>query len=131
MSLLVPDEGEVQMLSNALKQYEDVYLKLFTSNTTPAEGDAAATYTEMSGQGYAAKTLTKTNWSVANASGTTTGSYAQQTFTFTGGTPTTIYGYYVVGVTSGKLYWAERFTNPQVVQNNGDQILITPQVTLE
>ena len=130
LTLLVPDEGEVQMLTNALTQYEDCYLELYKAAKTPAEADTVASYTLMTGQGYAHKTLTKGSWSVANVAGVTTASYALQAFVFTGGGPDTIYGYLVRGVTSNKLYWAEQITS-QVVQNNGDTINITPKVTLE
>jgi len=129
MALLVPDAGEVKMLQLALAG--NTTLKLFISNTTPAEGDTAASYTEMSTLGYAAKTLTGGSWSVSSAAGVTTASYAEQTYTFTGGTPVTVYGYFIIEATGGVILWAERFTASQVIQNTGDQIKITPKITLE
>jgi len=132
-ALLVPDVGEVAMLKMALGviSQEDQTLQLFVSNTTPAEGDTAGTYTIATGGGYADKTLTKTSWSVSTSSGTTTGSYAEQTYTFTGAltTNTTIYGYLVKMASAGTLLWAERASATFVPANNGDTYKVTPTIT--
>jgi hypothetical protein len=133
-TLLVPDVGEAQLLKFALgvDASENQTLKLFCSNTTPAEGDTAGTYTEASGGGYAAKTLTKTSWSVATASGTTEGSYAEQTYTFTGALTTNpdIYGYFVISATGGILLWAERAGATFTPAANGDTYKVTPKIQL-
>ena len=134
MALLVPDAGELQLLTMALKKatVETQTLKLFVSNTTPAEGDTAGTYTEMSTLGYAAITLVRANWTVATVTGTTTADYPQQTFTFTAGSAVNVYGYYIIETTSGVLLWAERFSDgPYPIANTGDQIKITPKISLE
>ena len=135
MALLVPDVGEVRLLSYALNKLvpENQILKLFTNNVTPAEGDVAGTFTEATFTGYVAITLTGANWTVATVTGVTTGSQAQQTFASTANQATQlVYGYYVVGATSGILLWAERFTDgPYAIAVNGDQILITPKITGE
>lgn len=132
-TLLVPDVGEVAMLKLALGviSQENQKLCLFVSNTTPAEGDTAGTYTLATGGGYADVTLTMASWTVATSSGTTTASYAEQTFTFTGAltTNTTIYGYLVKMATTGTLLWAERAAATFVPTNNGDTYKVTPQIT--
>ena len=132
-TVLVPDVGEVQLLTMALSKatVETQTLKLYKTDVTPAEAHTAASYTEMTGQGYAAKTLARASWSIATATGVTTASYPQQTYTFTGGGPDTIYGYFVIETTSTVILGAEKFATSQVVQNNGDQILITPKITLD
>lgn len=131
-TLLVPDVGEVALLSRALGKTspEDVDLKLFVSNTTPAEGDTAATYTEAAGGGYADKTLAQTDWTVSTSSGTTSATQAEQTFTFTGAltTNTDIYGYYVVSPTGSVLLWAERASAIFTPANNGDTYKVTPKI---
>lgn len=83
----------------------------------------------MTGQGYAAKALAMASWSTSNISGTSTAVYAAQTWTFTGGGPTTIYGYYIVGA-DGVIRGAEAFAAPFVAQYAGDAIVLTPQLTL-
>jgi hypothetical protein len=131
MALLIPDEGEVKMLSLILDgaTAENLTLKLYTNNKTPAEADTPAAYTVASGFGYADKTLTNGSWTVTPGD-PSVALYAQQTWTFTGALGD-VYGYYVVGAVSGVLYWAERFTTaPFDIQNNGDEIRVTPRITL-
>jgi len=143
-ALLMPNEGEAQALSVMLGKAssETLVLKLFTSNTTPAETDTVATYTEAAGGGYAAINLTGASWTVTpNAvSGAAEAVYPEQAFVFSGPLTgnATIYGYLIVGATSGKLYWAERFKAsngttdaPSTPANNGDRQRITPKFTLE
>ena len=127
MALSFPDVGEnlaLEMIVNKTAA-QNLVLKLYTSNTTPAEGDTAGTYTEASGSGYAAITLTGSSWGSA-ASGSI--AYAQQTFTFTGAIGP-IYGYFVVQASSGTLLYSERFAASETFNNNGDQLKITPTIT--
>lgn len=131
MALLVPDVGEVALLDMMLSDAspEAQSLVLYQSNTSPAEGDTWATYTEVSGGGYAAKSLARATWNGAStATGTTSKTYPQQTFTWTG--TVTVYGYAVRKSTAGTLLWAEKiFTSGQVF-NNGDTLKITPYIEL-
>jgi hypothetical protein len=132
MALLVPNQGEQIALEALVGKTagQNLILRLYTSNTTPAETDTEATYTEASGNGYAAITLTAASWTVTPGA-PTEAAYAEQTFTFTGALGN-VYGYYFTQVTSGKLVWAERFTGaPFNIANNGDQIKITPRITLD
>ncbi|MGH8562706.1 MAG: hypothetical protein ACREXW_00945 [Gammaproteobacteria bacterium] len=132
MPLLVPTLGENRLLENALGKNasEDVILKLFVNNITPADGDTPSTFTEMSTHGYAAKTLTKTSWTVAQSGGVAEGTYAEQVWTFSAAAAVTVYGYYMVGASSSILVWEEKFASGKVIQNSGDQIKITPKITL-
>ena len=131
MPLLIPAVGENKLLEFQLGKATpgDQTLKLYTNNITPGDSDTAATYTEMTGLGYAAKTLSKGSWSVSQVSSVAEGVYAQQTFSFNAGTAATIYGYFVVDSTSGVLLWSERFATSKTVQNQGDEIKITPKFT--
>ncbi len=132
MTLLVPNASEVIIMENFLNKTapEDLVLKLYSSDTTPAETDTDATYTETSGGGYGDIALTAANWTVTPGN-PTTAVYPEETFTFTGAVGN-VYGYYVVQAISGDLMWAERFTSaPLNIQNSGDEIRITLQITLE
>lgn len=53
MTVLVPNNGEGDALKYILNfaSPENLVLRLFTSNTTPAETDTTATYTEATGFG--------------------------------------------------------------------------------
>ena len=132
MTLLVPNSAEAIILANFLNKTapQDLRLKLYSSDTTPSETDTEATYTETTGGGYVQQALTASSWTVTPGN-PTTAAYPEATFTFTGAAGN-VYGYYVVQSISGALMWAERFTNaPLNIQNNGDEIRVTPQITLE
>jgi phage baseplate assembly protein gpV len=131
MALLVPDVGEVELISRMLNKNTpaNVVLKLYKNNVTPGESDVDATYTECAATGYTSITLTGASWTVTTSTGTTTASYAQQTFTFTA-QETSIYGYYVE--TGSTLLWAERFTDgPYSIPSGGGSVKITPQIQLD
>jgi hypothetical protein len=134
MPLVVCNNGEVVALSylvNKVTTTRDLVYRLFATNVTPAETDTAGTYTEATGGGYANKTLTGASWTVTGGA-PTTASYAQQDYTFTGAltTNTTIYGYYVTRATDADLILAETFTS-FTPANNGDKVLLTPQITAD
>lgn len=132
MTLLVPNAGEVAMANFIFNKaaQENFTLRAYTNNITPAETDTTATYTEAAGNGYAAIALIAANWTVTGGNPTTVAA-PQQTWTFTGNLGN-VYGYYFNGTTSTTLMWAERFSDgPYNIFNNGDQIKLTPQLTLE
>ncbi len=146
MPLMVPREGDVQLLTDLMGggTLENWLLGLFHSNITPAETDTATTYTaqEATFTGYARKTLTRSvgastwNTPVAQApsgspawSSRTQVGHSQygstpQTWTC-GATGDTVYGYFILGATSGKLICAEAFSTPRTLAN-GDTLSITP-----
>lgn len=132
MTLLAPEVGINTILSylvGKIASTEPVDFRLFTNNITPSETDTAATYTEAAGGGYALIALAGGSWVITNGI-PTVASYAQQTWTFTGplaGNPN-LYGYFVTRHTTADLLWAEAFT-PFTPNVNGDQVLITPQIT--
>lgn len=132
MTLRIPDAGEVAFLGTALGKtaVEALTLRLFTNNVTPGDGDTVATYTEATGSGYAAVAITAANWTLT-AGAPSDATYPEVTFTFTGALGN-VYGYYITGDTSSAVWWAEAFTGgPFDVQNNGDQIKVTPVITLK
>lgn len=132
MALVIPNGAEKVALENFLNKTapENLVLRLFTNNVTPGESDVVGTYTEASGSGYSSASLTAASWTVTEGA-PTEGVYPEVTFTFTGALGN-VYGYYVTGATSGAIKWAERFTGaPFNIQNNGDQIKVTPKITYE
>jgi hypothetical protein len=135
MTLLAPNVGEVKLLSYALNKAsaEDQILKLYTNNHTPVEGDVAGSYTEATFTGYSSHSLAGSGWTVATSGGVTTASRAIETFMSTADqTAQLVYGYYIVGASSGVLLWAELFSDgPYTISVNGDSINITPKITLD
>lgn len=128
MTLKIPNAGEAKLLGLMLgKDTMEVYvLKLYSNNYTPAETDTAANFTELSGNGYAAINLTAASWTIT-AGDPCDATYPLQTFTFSGAAGN-VYGYYIVGQTSGTLLWAEKFTDgPYNITAAGDTIKVTPK----
>jgi hypothetical protein len=146
MALVVPHEGDIQLLTDMLGggTLENWQLCLFNSNITPSENDSAATYTahETAFTNYARKTLTRQigssywntpvsqapsgspPWSSRSQVGHSQYGSAAQSWTC-GTTGDTIYGYFIVGATSGKLICAEAFATPRTLAS-GDTLSITP-----
>lgn len=142
MSLLIPDEGKLQLgkdiLGNAA--LENWFLDLYQNNHTPAETDTAASYTVATFAGYTQRTLIRDtaggHWSVPTLVAPTGGwapggqtlvaesTYAIQTYLPT--SAQTIYGYYVTGVTSSKLIFAELYAAAKNL-TNGDTLNMTPR----
>ena len=134
MAVLVPDNGEgdaLQYFVNKLAP-QNLVLKLFKSNTTPAETDTAATYTEATFTGYAALTLAGASWVIVEGA-PSAASYAIQTFTASAGAQNqNIYGYFLVRSASGRIAYAERFIDgPYLINNSGDSASVTPTITLD
>lgn len=133
MAFVLVNQGEQIALEALVNKTapQTLVLKLFKSNTTPAEAHTEANYTEADFTGYSAVTLTGSSWSVTPGD-PTTAAYAEQTFTSSAGSQNQdVYGYYVVQQSSGKVVWAERFSNaPYNIANNGDQIKVTLNISL-
>lgn len=132
MTLLVQNNGEGDALGYFVNKQapQDLVLRCYTNNVTPAETDNAASYTEDTASGYAAITLTGASWTLTEGA-PSHADYAQQTFTYTGASPT-VYGYYMTRATSGRVALAERFSGaPFVIPSGGGTIKITPQITAD
>jgi hypothetical protein len=133
MALLVPNVGEVEMLSRLLNKNasDNVVLHLYKNDQTPGEADVIGDYTECTAAGYASQELTGSSWAVSTAGGVTTATYSQRTFTFTAAEPT-VYGYYVTNNAGSLLLWAERFSDgPYAIPGGGGTIKITPKIELD
>ena len=133
MSLKVPNALEVEVLTTLMTPA--LTMKLYSNNVTPGDGDTAATYTEVSGGGYASKPLTFANWTITAGTPSSANYSPIQEWTFTGPTnaPGTIYGYFVTRNSDGKLMWAERFpaANVPFAPIAGSIIKVLPKFTAE
>lgn len=134
MALLTPNQGEEIALAALLNKTapQDLDLCLFKNDYTPVEGTTEANVTAADFTGYSVIQLTAASWTITPGA-PTSAAYAQQTFTSTAGSQNQpIYGYYIKQRTSGKLVWAERFSDgPYTITNNGDNIKITPTITCD
>lgn len=134
MAFAVSNDGDkliAQYLTNAATP-ENLKIKLFTNNVTPDKSYVASSLTECTATGYAAVTTASGSFTVTegtgNGSTATTIAYPAQTFTLTAAA--TCYGYFLVGATSGKLYWAEVFSGgPYTIPSGGGTISVTVNVS--
>ena len=139
MALLVNDIGEQEMLARIVGKHapgagDTLVLRLYDADRTPVEGDSISLYSESDGTGYAAVTLEMASWTIGEGAGDTSyATYAQQTFTYTGGD--TLYGYYVTTADSAGdtlVYFAEKFSDgPYTIPSGGGTIKITPRIQLD
>lgn len=127
---MTPNEAKVVAATNFISG--NFTLKLFSNNYTPLAGDTVAAYTEVSGGGYAAKTLVVASWSIVSGN-PTVASYAAQDFAFTGATtaPGTVYGYYIIDA-ANVVRGAQRFSELVVpfTPVSGSLIRITPRLSV-
>jgi hypothetical protein len=131
MAVVFTDAAEVIALRNFLNNAapQNLILRLYSNNRSPAKSDVAGDYTEVSGDGYSSVTLTPEDF-VFSPGDPATAAYPQVTYTFTGAAGN-VYGYFVTRATGGELILANRFSNAPInIANNGDEIRITLTLTL-
>lgn len=134
MTLIVVDQCEEDWLDLILgvNYTLKVYKNNVTSGLTQVQKDALtqASFTEATFTGYSAASLTGGSWTTT-AGNPCTGTYATQTFTSSANqTAQTLYGYYVVRASDGKLQWFEDFDTPFVIEFNGEYFTVAPRITL-
>lgn len=114
MPLVVPNSLEVEILTDVLTPA--LTIRIYGNDKTPAAGDTAAAYTEITGGGYAAIPLTFANWNITAGDPSVAIYNSVQKWTFNDviNSPGTIYGYYVTRDSDSKLMWAERFPDAVV-----------------
>ena len=125
MAIQLTTTGINTMLSSFLGS-EGQILKLYSNDVDPEASTTVTQFTEFTGDGYSAKTLESTNWSVAAGVATTT----PQTWEFNAAAGD-VYGYYLVGASTGNLLAAEKFDNgPYTVAVDGDKITVSITLSL-
>jgi hypothetical protein len=134
MPLVIQNNAEGDALEYFVNKLapQDLVLRLFKNNVTPAETDAAAAYTEADFLGYGSAALAGANWTKTEGAPSDV-QYAQQTFTSNAAQATqNVYGYFYTRSVSGRVAGAERFSDaPVPITNNGDNIKITPKITAD
>ena len=127
---VAPNEGRVVLVNNLLAggTLEAWSLRLFKNNYTPLVTSVLADFTEADFTGYSAKTLTRSQtgstWGAASITSDISQSEygTDQSFTYTGATSQSVYGWYIVGATSGKVIIAHKWTDGARVAVGDGQI---------
>jgi len=108
------------------------YLGIYTNSTEPAE-DATLPgggnpITELSGNGYARKTLARGSWDITDD----LASFAQQMFQASGGAWSNCYGYFICNSSdnTGQLLCVEHFAGGPYNVPDSKSIKITPRITV-
>lgn len=136
--MLLPNEGITylldKMLHNPLVTDESMLLDLYNNNYTPVPGSSGSNFTVASFTGYTQVTLTRSGWGTSSLVGNkAVSTYTTNpiTWTVTGTSTDTIYGYLVRGATSGKVYFAELISPSRPMQTVGDTLNLTLPFELE
>ena len=132
MALIVPDAGELELLTKLLintTDTENYLLRLYKNSYSPSGSTVIGDFTEADFTTYAEKTLARGDWaSPSTVANKAESSVTAQSWTC-GASGNTVYGYYVVGATSGVCLWAEEFASPRILAN-GDILNLTPKFNL-
>lgn len=120
MNMVIPNEGKTQMLEQLFRTAaarEDFKLDLFQSNTTVGNASTAGDFTIATFTGYAQAAIARADFSAATVvsnEGSITKT-AAPTFTCSGGSPQTVYGWILRGATTGVIYAGQNFDTPRVM----------------
>ena len=143
MSLLVPNEGEVEMLKRTLNvsTATDLVIHLYSNDEEPGEGSIITDFTELTTNSDGNPdnvTLIPSNWSITTDGGNniTTAAYPEISFDFSSAAESrSCYGYYITTQDSSSndvLFWAEKFADaPYNIPNGGGTIKVTPKIELD
>ena len=138
MAYVIPNEGEIHIMSAAFQASGNFEVRLFSGTPTltgTMTVTALAGY-ELTAGGYAAKALAASAWCIpftsansatVSASG---GDAAGLKFTFTAAPNQSAHGYWIENA-ANKLIVVESFTDgPYYLSNAGDTVTVTPYVKL-
>lgn len=121
MNMVIPNEGKILLLDRALctpgNAPEDYSCRLFQNNVTVADASTLADFTVATFTGYANVAVARSTFPTPSIVGAVarTISSVIPTFTCTGGASQTVYGWILVGVTSGKVIAGQNFAVPRVM----------------
>lgn len=125
MDLLFPDDGLVMQLTRILTA--TVKYHLYTNNYTPDLAATLSSVTEASWTGYAAVSLTDSNYTITGV--TAHNGYAIAapiSFSNTSGSSQNAYGYYVTDSSATKLLAIARFDSAPLSIANGSSAQVVP-----
>ena len=115
-AIIVPNVGEKEVLRQLKGDWNDntpVRVKLFRNNFDPGEDTVFADFTEPTNAGYGQQDLN--NWGIVELTPDAEAYviHPEVTFTATGGSPVTCYGYFVINGDDLSLMFCQKFDNPR------------------
>jgi hypothetical protein len=136
MALVTPNEGQLELLANALITSGftgyDYWLDLYQNNYTPVQSSTWSNFTVANFTGYSQVSITRAQWATpTTVSNQATTSYSSNPVSWTCGTTgNTIYGYVIRGSLSGKVLWAELLSGGPYTLVNGQDFDLNLNLTL-
>lgn len=130
MPYILPHEGRRSLLNTAFRDDvpEALILKLYSNDYDVALDSSHTDFVEVSGGGYASHLLDRTLWGAAITVGPDSFSVYGATLDYNFTNAVQVTGYYVVGATTGDLYWAERlYPAAGRLFYIGDHLQVTPR----
>ena len=132
MGIVYTNEGEKLILQWAIKDTttpEDLSLHLYSNNVYPDADSIESDFVESTFSGYSSKSLTRATWNSTTTNGSGAGQITYPIQSWTPGESASVYGYYVKGVTSGTIIFAERFADVYALES-GINLTITPKISM-
>lgn len=132
MSLVLLNNGKSSFLNGINATFGSTFrIRLFQNNYTPIATTVIADFTEANFSGYASQLMGSGTVSGPDGSNRWVLTFAQRTWTKSGATGNSIYGYWVEQATPTAM-WAERFAAAPIDMNtDGNSIVMTPLVTMK
>ena len=133
---IMPSAGQIEAFRRFLYAGpEDLSVRLFKNDYTPIAASVTGDFTVADFTGYSSQTLTASQsastWAVpAVSSGRAYSIYGATPILWQAASDQTIYGWYLVGITSGVCYLAQRYDEPQeLLAASSNAISFTPKLT--
>lgn len=129
MLMVIPNEGKLKWLENAIPIEASIsepwWVRLYANDYTPVDGSTGVNFTEATFTGYAAVELLPELFSAPVLVGNVArADYpASPSYSCTGGSPQTVYGWFMVGQVSGIVYAAQRFDTPRLMATGSVEAL--------
>lgn len=129
MNMVIPDVSKTYWLDRALTPsgatVEDWKIRLYQNDLTPDDGTVLDSFTEATFMGYVPENVASGNWPPSDIVSDIAVSTLTNAPVFTSTDPTsqTIYGWYMVGVTTNTLVACQRFDTPRVLVNGVSEVL--------
>ena len=136
-NMVIPDAGQLLWLEWALISsdvtVEDLIVHLYSNDYTPAQDSVTESFTEATFTGYSEIHIYRDSWgSPETVADTAQATYSPTpSWTCTGGSPQTVYGWYLTGATSGTTVAAQVFATPRVMSPGATEELDPFTMTLQ
>lgn len=129
MNIVQTNAGALQILLDALGSSPTMMVRLFSNNHTFGAATVLGDLTECTFTGYAAAAPTWTTPALSGSTAQTLPSPAGVPFTYSGGSTTTVYGFYLTDSGGTVLYGGTTFSSPVTLSTIITSLTVYPTYT--